>query len=177
MLDILVSSKTRVKILIRFFLIRGSKGYLRGLEKEFNETSNAVRVELCRFEKAGLLMTCYEGKRKVYMANPGHPLYDDIMNMVYKTVGIDQIVEEVANRTEGLEEAWITGNIARGIYSDTIELVLMGNNLDCCHIDRLVKVAETNIGRRIMYLAISRDQMECFFRERPHLQIWRRGEA
>jgi DNA-binding transcriptional ArsR family regulator len=176
MLDILVSSKTRVKLMIKFFLIRGSKGYLRGLEREFNETSNAVRVELNRFEKAGLLISRFEGKRKVYEANHEHPLYDDITHIVQKTVGIDEIVEHVVSHVDGLEEAYITGNLARGVDCDTIELALLGNSLDTGLISRLVKSAEKIIHRRIMYLTLTCVQMEYYFKNRPHLLIWRAGE-
>jgi hypothetical protein len=176
MLDIIVSSKTRVKLLIKFFLIKGSKGYLRGLEKEFNETSNAVRVELNRLTKAGLLMSVYEGKRKIYQANPDHPLYNDITHLVHTTVGIDQITEKVACKIGKLEEAYVTGSFARGVDCDTIELVLMGNELDTGYIDKLVKVAEMIICRKIIYLPLTQDQMEHFFKDRPHLLIWKAGQ-
>jgi DNA-binding GntR family transcriptional regulator len=55
MLDTLVTSKTRLKLILKFFLNPGSRAYLRGLAEEFGESSNAVRLELNRFEEAGLL--------------------------------------------------------------------------------------------------------------------------
>jgi DNA-binding transcriptional ArsR family regulator len=176
MLDVIISSKTRVKLLIKFFLIKGSKGYLRGLEKEFNETSNAVRVELNRLTKAGLLKSGFEGKRKIYQANPDHPLYNDITHLVHTTVGIDHLAERVVGKIGSLEEAYVTGSFASGVDSDTIELVLMGSELDTGYIDRLIKVAEMIICRKIMYLSLTQDQMEHFFKDRPHLLIWKAGQ-
>lgn len=173
MLDIIISSKTRIKLLIKFFFIKGSRGYLRGLEKEFNEPPNAVRVELNRLANAGLLICGYEGNRKVYQANPDHPLYDDITHLVHTTVGIDQIIERMICKIGNLEKAFVTGSFANGVDSDTIELVLIGNNLDPVCIDKLVKIAEVFIHRRIMYLALTGDQMEYFFKGKPHMLIWK----
>jgi hypothetical protein len=152
MLDIIITSKTRIKLLIKFFLVDGNKGYLRGLEKEFDESTNSIRIELNRFVKAGLLTWEVKGKKRFYKANPKHPLYSDLKSIVHKTVGIDQIVERVASRIGDLEEAYVTGGFAEGVDSDIIELALVGRNLDKAYIDSLVHKAEKIIKRNIMYL-------------------------
>ena len=55
MLDTLVTSKTRIKLLMKFFLNPGTRAYLRSLADEFGESTNSVRVELNRLSEAGLL--------------------------------------------------------------------------------------------------------------------------
>jgi len=177
MLDIIISSKTRVKLLIKFFFINGSEGYLRGLEKEFNEAPNAVRIELNRFAKAGLLTSKFEGKRKIYKANPKHPLYNAITTFVHDTVGIDQIVEQVASRIGDLEEAYVTGSFARGVDSDTMELALVGKDVNTEYIGKLVKKAEKLIGRKIMYLVLTPKQMDYYFKDKPTLLIWEKDKS
>ena len=69
MLDTLIQSKTRLKLLLRFFLNPDSSAYLRGLAQEFDESTNAVRVELNRFEEAGLIQSHKEGNKKMYQVN------------------------------------------------------------------------------------------------------------
>ena len=69
MLDIIITSKTRIKPLIKFSLVDGNHGYLRGLEIEFDESTNTIRIELNRFVKAGLLTWDYKGKKRYYKAN------------------------------------------------------------------------------------------------------------
>jgi len=91
---------------------------------------------------------------------------------VHTTVVIDQIVDRMICKIGNLEKAYVTGSFARGVDSDTIELVLIGNKLDPVCIDKLVKIAEVFIHRRIMYLALTTDQMEYFFRDKPHMLIW-----
>jgi len=53
-LDSLITSQTRVKLLLRFFLNPESRSYLRELAEEFGESTNSVRVELNRLTEAGL---------------------------------------------------------------------------------------------------------------------------
>jgi hypothetical protein len=175
MLDIIVSSKTRIKLLIKFFLFEDTVGYLRSLEREFHESSNSIRVELNKFVSAGLLKSERRGKRRYYMANAGHPLFHELKRMVHKTVGIDQITEKITTKTDNLISAFVTGDFANGIDSETIELALVGINLDADHIDRCVKVAEELIHRRIMYLLYTPDQMEYYFSKKSHLLIWKAG--
>ena len=53
MLNSIITSKTRIKLLLKFFLNSNTKSYLRNLEQEFGESTNAIRVELNRLEGAG----------------------------------------------------------------------------------------------------------------------------
>ena len=46
MLDSLITSKTRLRMLIKFFINTANKGYLNGLANEFNESTNSIRKEL-----------------------------------------------------------------------------------------------------------------------------------
>ena len=78
MIDSLITNKTRIKLLLRFFLNTGSRSYLRGLESEFGESTNAIRLELNRFEEAGLLVSSMDKNKKMFQANRHHPLFDDI---------------------------------------------------------------------------------------------------
>ncbi len=176
MLDVIVPSKTRLKLLIKLFFIKDNTAYIRGMEKEFHESVNAIRKEVNRLEKAGLINSEYEGKKKFFMANPKHPLYDDITRIVRTTVGIDQIIDRVTSQVGDLEVAYITGSFATGVDSDTIELVLVGKELDTAYIDQLIKKAEKLIRRKIIYLIMTSEQMEHFFKDRPHLLIWQKDQ-
>ena len=84
MLDTLITSKTRVKLLLKFFLNVNASSYLRALEVEFSESSNAIRLELNRFEKAGLLKSASQSNKKIFFANKEHPLYCVIHNILLK---------------------------------------------------------------------------------------------
>ena len=98
MLDSLITSKTRIKLLTRLFLNSNSYGHLRGLQTEFGESSNAIRLELNRFEQAGLIISHTEANRKVYSANTSHPLFPEINSILHKHLGLDLLIEKVIER-------------------------------------------------------------------------------
>ena len=53
MLDSLIKSKTRLRLLIKFFINISNKGYLNSLANEFGESTNSVRKELNNLCSAG----------------------------------------------------------------------------------------------------------------------------
>ena len=46
MIDSLITSRTRLKMLIKFFINTANKRYLNGLANEFNNSTNSIRKEL-----------------------------------------------------------------------------------------------------------------------------------
>ncbi|MEA1946990.1 MAG: winged helix-turn-helix domain-containing protein, partial [Thermodesulfobacteriota bacterium] len=86
----LISSKTRIKLLIRFFFNPKTRSYLRELAKEFNISTNSVREELNQLTRTGLLTSQKSGRQVFYKANQGHPLFSELKSMVGKVMGIDQ---------------------------------------------------------------------------------------
>ena len=176
MLDSIITSKTRIKLLLKFFLNSETKSYLRNLEQEFGESTNGIRVELNRLEGAGLLQTEVVGHRKFFSANTGHPLYNDINNILKKFVGIDKIIEQVINKIGQLEAAYLTGDFAVGHDSKILDLVLVGQNLDTNYINALSTRAEEIIKRKIRHLELTGEQMADYFQDKPALLIWKNDE-
>jgi len=151
LLDTLISSRTRINLLVRFFLNPESKGYLRGLEKELGENPNALRVELNRLEQGGLLLAEWQGHRKWFRVNQGYPLFRELNQIVLKRFGIDQLVETVLRRIGPVEAVYLTGALASGLDADTIDVRIVGSDVNTTELDRLVAKAETLIGRKIRY--------------------------
>jgi hypothetical protein len=154
MINALITSQTRIKLLKKFFLNGSTKAYLRGLEAEFGESSNAIRVELNRFEKAGLLNSLKDGNKKVFQANANHPLYKDIHNLILKETGIDRVIENVIHRIGKLFCVYLTGDFAKGKDSGLIELILVGAEIDREYLARKVRQAEELVGRKVSYIIL-----------------------
>jgi hypothetical protein len=176
MIESLITSKTRIKLLLKFFFNSETKSYLRSLEKEFGESSNAIRVELNRFEEAGMLKSEHIGNRKYFQANTNHPLYNDINSIIKKFIGIDQIVDRITSKIGDLEAAYVTGDFAKGHDSGIIDLVLVGNDLDKDYISRLVGKSQELIDRKIRYIVLDESQMKQLFENQPALLIWKNDE-
>lgn len=152
MLDTLISSKTRVKLLLKFFLNSNNSSYLRGLESEFGESSNAIRLELNKLEDAGLLTTNLQGNKKYFQANIRHPLYGDINSILLKFTGLDKIVDNVIGKLGTLESVFVVGNLAKGLNSEVIDLVFVGN-IDKSYLFDLIQKVETLISKKIKYVS------------------------
>ena len=174
MLSTLITSKTRVKLLIKFFINGNVNGYLRNLESEFGESCNAIRVELNRFEKAGLLSTTMTGNKKIYRANIKHPYYRDLQVFLHKMVGIDSLIKEVIQKIPHVESAYLIGNMAKGIDSQIFDLALIGNNLDKTGINRLTVEYENNQAHKIRTLILKSEEKKDFINESTSLLIWER---
>ena len=75
MLDSLITSKTRIKLLVKFFVTSANSGHLRGLANEFNESTNAIRKELNHLSDAGYLEKKEVSNKIAYRANTKHPIF------------------------------------------------------------------------------------------------------
>ena len=159
MIDALISSKTRIKLLLKFFLNSNATAYLRNLESEFGESSNGIRVELNRLENAGLLLSDSEGNKKIFRANTSHPLFQEIHNIVLKHLGLDQVIENVIQRLGDVQRVYLVGDFSKGMDSPVIDLVFVGD-YDTSYLTTLVEKAEKIVGRKIRYLLYSIEEAE-----------------
>lgn len=159
MLETLISSRTRIKLLLRFFLNPGTSAYLRGLAEEFDESTNSIRVELNRFEDAGMLVSETKGNKKMYKANDKHPLFTDLRSIILKYVGIDRIIEEVITRMGRLEKMYLTGDYAKGKDTGIIDLVFIGDT-DNEYLMKLVFKIEKLIHRKVRFLTYNENEWD-----------------
>ena len=162
MLETLITSKTRINLLLKFFLNSNNKAWLRSLETEFGESTNAIRLELNRFLKAGLLVTVNEGNKKVYTANTNHPLYNDIHNLLLKHIGLDKIIDKVTSKLGKPNSVYLVGELAKGKNSKVIDLWFVGENLDKNYLLNLVEKSEEMINRKIRYIILSDKELKDF---------------
>lgn len=151
MIETLISSKTRIKLLLKFFLNSNTTAYLRGLEDEFGESTNSIRLELNRFEKAGFLDSHSQANKKVFKVNINHPLFKDINSIVLKLVGLDHVIDYVLQRVGNLEKVYLVGNLSQGKDSEVIDLVLVGDINELFLIE-LISKAEKKIQKNINYI-------------------------
>lgn len=143
---------------MKFFLNSQSRSYLRGLESEFGDSTNAIRLELNRFEKAGMLRSYTEGNKKYFQANTEHPLFDEVHNILIKYIGFDTIIDTVIERLGEIKEVYIIGQFSNGLDSPVIDLLFTGD-IDENYLLRLIRKAEALISRKIRYIIYRLDEL------------------
>lgn len=173
MLDALITSKTRVRLLVKFFLNPTMKAYLRELASEFDESTNSVRLELNRLKKAGLLESEVKGNLVMYNAKTSHPLYPEIRSIVNKITGIDSIIESVIERLGSVDEAYLIGDYARGQDTGIIDVILIGN-VDKAYLHELIDKAEVLVQRKVRALVMTSDELNEYLKKQNghSLLLW-----
>ncbi len=152
MIETLISSKTRVKLLLKFFLNSRTTAYLRSLEEEFGESTNGIRLELNKFEKAGFIDSYSEGNKKLFKANTKHPLFKDINSIVLKLSGLDHLVDYIIQRIGDLHKVYLVGKLANGQNTGIIDIVLVGDEINTTFLLEQIKKAEKKIDKKIRYV-------------------------
>ena len=151
MLDSLITSKTRLRMLIKFFINTTNKGYLNGLASEFNESTNSIRKELNNLSSAGYLLKSRSNNRVIYNANKKHPLFKVLQKVIKQHLGIDEIVTSILEKLGDIKSVAITGDYARGIDSGTINVVLLGDRIDVGYLKGLIEKIEKKITRKVSF--------------------------
>lgn len=156
MLNELITSKTRLRLLIKFFISQANKGYLNGLAVEMGESTNSIRKELNHLQGAGYLKKVRVNNKIEYQADTNHPLFGVLRKVVLKHLGIEDIVENVLERMGDIEQIILIGDYARGFDSGLIEVFLIGQGINFNYISQLEEKIEKLIGRKVnFYLASS----------------------
>jgi len=174
MLDSLITSQTRIKLLLKFFLNPKTTGYLRQLASEFGESTNGIRVELNKLSDAQILTSHSEGRNVIYNANVQHPLFSDIRNIVLKSTGIDKVLTNIIQKLGSIKLAFIRGDYAVGKDSGLIDLILVGENINLNELERVKGKTEKLITRKISVLVLDNaeyKQLEKNFQKDPILVI------
>lgn len=149
MLNTLISSKTRLNLLVRFFLNLAKKSHLRGLASDFNDSTNSIRVELNNLTKAGYLIKKKEKNKVNYLANDKHPLFKTIVDLVRRHTGVEDIIENIIKSVSDLKKVYLVGDYANGIDSGIIKILIEGDILDRDYINEVIKKTELKINRKI----------------------------
>ena len=115
MLETLLGSKLRVKVLGWLFSHPDERYFVRQLTALVKEDSTNVSRELARLEKTGILVSTTEGKQKYYQANRDSPVFNDLHGLIVKTTGAADVLRAaLAPAQEQMRVAFIFGSIASG---------------------------------------------------------------
>lgn len=151
MLESIITSKTRLRLLIKFFVNSQNHSHLRGLAEEFGESTNAIRKELNNLTQAGILITQSEKNKIEYKANEKHPFYTNIRDIIRKHLGLDMLLEQILERIGEVEQVVLTGDLARGSDTKVIDVLVTGENLNDEYISHLTKKIEKLIDRKVVF--------------------------
>lgn len=166
MLEDLIISRVRQKLLVIFFSDPPSLHHVRDLVRLTNEEINAVRRELANLENAGLLKKENRGNRVYYWLNNHYPLYKELIAIVAKDSGLGEKILKNRNRLGKITYAMLSGKFVRKMPAnkDEVDLLLVGD-LVMPEVTLLIKSEEERVGKEINYTVMTNEEYS-FRRER-----------
>jgi hypothetical protein len=147
----LITSKTRLRLLIKFFVSQANRGYLNGLATEMGESTNSIRKELNHLHDAGYLQKEKSNNKINYKANTEHPMFSVLQKVILKHLGLEDAVEIVLERMGAVEQIILIGNYAKGIDSGKIEIIIVGQDLNTSYVRNLEEKLEKLINRKVAF--------------------------
>ena len=152
MLESIITSKTRLNLLVKFFVNIANRGYLNSLASEFGESTNSVRKELNNLTSAGYLVKKDFNNKVIYSANTNHPLFDVLQSIVRKHLGIEDIVSRILENIGKIDKIILLGDYSRGVDSGIIEVLIVGKNINKEYLDIIQPKIEKKIKRKINFM-------------------------
>lgn len=165
----ILKSKTRSSIFKTFFSDPEKEYYLRQLEELTGYSVGNIRREMLRLESDGIFETRNIGKTKLYKLNKNYPLYDEIKNIVRKTIGIEGSLKEVLGRFKEIEFAFIYGSYAQArehSLSD-IDIIVIGS-VSPKQIKSILFEYQAKVGREINSIVYTNDEFLRKLNEKNH---------
>lgn len=156
MLNTLITSKTRLRLLIKFFISQANKGHLNGLANEMGESTNSIRKELNNLYDAGYINKLKKDNKIEYNVNTKHPLYETLRSIVLKHLGLEDLVDTVIARMGNVQKIILIGDYAEGLDSGKIEVFLIGKELNFQYISQLEEKIEKLINRKVSFYLASK---------------------
>ena len=156
MLNKLITSKTRLRLLIKFFISQANRGYLNGLATEFKESTNSIRKELNHLSDAGYLEKYRDNNKIGYKANVNHPMFEILQKVVFKHLGLEDIVDHVLAQMGDVMEIHLISDYAKGLDTGLIEVLLIGDKLNADYITKLEQKIEKLIERKVQFIISNR---------------------
>ena len=123
-MESLFTSKTRVALLKLFFLNKDREFYIREIEKETGISIGPIQHEIKNLVDIGIVNTRKSGQRIYYSVNKSHIIYEEMLSIIKKSMGIVHKLREILQR-EDIYCAFIYGSYATGKDTEESDIDLM----------------------------------------------------
>lgn len=158
-------SRVRSKLLKAFLQDPQEMFYVRQLTRKVDEEINAVRRELERMQKRGLVKSEPRGNRLYYFMRRDYPFYQELIQLVSKTSGLGGAIRKDRNKLGKIKFAMMSGKFVRrrDRQQNEVDLLVVGNVV-LPQLAALVREEEARREKEINYTVMTVDEFE--FRRR-----------
>ena len=158
LIDLLIS-KVRVKVL-ELFLGDPEKTYnVRDIVRRVSEEINAVRRELARLEKVGLLASEWRANRRYYFVKKDFIFYSELLSVINKGVGLGGAILKNRAKLGKIKYAMLSGAFVRGkpYNQNDVDVFIVGT-IVLPELGALVREEETRRSREINFTPMTEEE-------------------
>ncbi|OGY49625.1 MAG: hypothetical protein A3J65_01335 [Candidatus Buchananbacteria bacterium RIFCSPHIGHO2_02_FULL_45_11b] len=158
MLDFLKNGKG--EILNLMFLNPDKKYYLAEIAKILGKESSAYQKHVESFIEGGIFCDQRIGNMRFFWLNKDYQLYNEIKNIISKTIGVEAQLKTLLKEINSVEIAFIFGSFAADKFNSNsdLDLFMIGEENQNAIIKHITKL-ELEIGRSINYHIYSKKEV------------------
>ncbi len=158
LIDLLIS-KVRVKVLELFLGNPGQIYHVRDIVRRVSEEINAVRRELSRLEKTGLLASEWRANRRYYFVKKDFIFYQELLSIVNKSVGLGGTIIKNKAKLGKIKYAMLSGSFVRGkpYTQNEVDLFVVGS-IVLPELGAIVREEEARRSREINFTPMTEEE-------------------
>ena len=152
-------SKTRQALLRLFMTNQSERYYVRQLQKMLEMSVGTLHRELRNLEDAGIITSETQANVKFYQANTAYPLFEEMQQIVRKTIGVEGLLKKALSGIPGIKGAFVFGSFASGnqMARSDIDLFILGS-FDERLLNMKLKKIEQDVRREVNYVSMKVDE-------------------
>jgi len=122
-------TKTEAALLNLFLTNPERSFYMQEIGRILGKKPGAFQRTINNMVSEGMLISEYKANARFFQVNKKFPIYKELKNIVFKTVGVQGSIREVLERVGNVELSFIYGSYAKGkeTYLSDIDLIVIGN--------------------------------------------------
>src|SRR3989338_5659705 len=156
-----IVSRVRVKLFTIFFSMPEEMFYVRQLVRECDEEINAIRRELDRLTKAGIVRPQARGNRLYFSLNKQYLFYPELMRLVTKASGLGAAVIKNQQQLGKVKFVFLSGRFVRRMpyRQDAVDLLVVGE-IVMPQLASIVQQEQIKVKREINYSVMSEEEFK-----------------
>jgi len=145
-------SKNEALLLRLFYTNPGKEFYIQEIGRILGKKPGVFQRTLYNLERSGILASQYRANARYFRVNEGHPLFEEIKSIIFKTVGVMESLKQVLLEAGSVDFAFIYGSFAKASENplSDIDLMIVGSPDESAILRRLGEL-EHSLKREINY--------------------------
>ncbi|MFH1566133.1 MAG: winged helix-turn-helix domain-containing protein [bacterium] len=161
MLKDIITSEVRVKIIVELYNNLHKPLHIRDLSRRVGTEINAVRRELTRLQKCGMLKKEAKTNKIFYTVRTDYISFNEMLSFVNKETGLGGLIVKNLSELGKVKFALLSSDFVQGRIAspNEVDLLLVGA-VDIKYLQELIKEAEQTVGHEINYMVLGEDEFD-----------------